>query len=370
MSMTILQVLPRLNAGGVERGTLDIAKALIDAGHRAIVASAGGRMVKPLTQLGATHINLPLASKSPWMWSKNAQKLTHLIETHQIDCIHVRSRAPAWSVKLAAERTGIPWVTTFHGTYSLGPLGLKKPYNAIMTQANRVIAGSRFIQDHLNTHYHHNHSLLIPRGIDLAYFDPNTTHGDAPWPPSPNLHTFLLPGRITHWKGQRIFLQALAKLPTNAPAWQAILLGSSRGRENYAQQLDQIITDLKLNNRVQRLEHCDDIASAYQSADTVISAATEPEAFGRVAAEASAMQKPIIATAHGGSLEIVQDQTTGWLVPPNDVNALSQALLNALDCDPAQRQQIGEAGRQHVAEQFSLQQMCALTLQCYQDVLE
>lgn len=373
--LNIMQVLPALHSGGVERGTVDIAKALVASGMGAWVVSSGGPMVAELEACGAQHITLPVQSKNPLQWRHNAANLVKLVKKHNIHLLHVRSRAPAAAAGWAAQRASIPWVTTFHGTYSLGPWGLKKIYNSMMLEGNKVIAGSQFIADHLQQHYHtaQEHICLIPRGVDMDYFDPTTVKAQrkkalhSAWQLQSNTPLILLPGRITHWKGQKVLLQALASLPASLQ-WQCILLGSSKGREGYAAEVNQLITALKLTDRVSLQPPCSDMPAAYALADAVVSASTDPEAFGRVSAEASAMQRPVIASAHGGSLETVLDGQSGWLTAPSDTAALAHALKQALSQTPKEKQAMGECGRKHIQTHFNLQHMQAQTLALYQHI--
>ena len=268
----------------------------------------------------------------------------------------------------------MPLVTTFHGTYGAGN-PLKRSYNSVMVRGERVIAISRFIAQHIERVYGVPPARIrtIPRGVDLAEFDPDAVtpqrvaalsrawrHGDA-------LPMVTLPGRLTRWKGQTVFIEAMARLGRRDV--RALLLGSDQGRTKYRKELDDVIRRHGLEDVVHIIERCDDMPAAYLLSDVVVSASTEPEAFGRVAAEAQAMGRPVIATNHGGSRETVRPGTTGWLVAPGDADALAAAINEALKLPDEARDRMAAAGVAHVHDNFSKAQMCARTLEVYGEVL-
>ena len=217
---TVLQVLPSLVTGGVERGTIDIAAAIAEAGWNPLVASSGGPMVHELDRLKLRHIELPMASKNPLVMRENIERLMKVIAENKVDIVHARSRAPAWSASIAAKRTGVHFVTTFHGTYNLGWLGLKRLYNEVMTKGERVIAISDFIRSHIEQVYHLDPSVIrvVPRGIDLSRFDPNRVSPERiiqlaqKWRLVDGQRVIMLPARLTRWKGQEVLIEALAML--------------------------------------------------------------------------------------------------------------------------------------------------------------
>lgn len=375
--MCVLQVLPALEAGGVERGTIDVAIAILKAGGRAVVASSGGAMVRELDRHGITHVTLPLASKAPPQLRRNTNALAALIRDHQVDVVHARSRAPAWSARAAARRTRRAFVTTFHGTYNFSPgLGgaLKKRYNAIMTRGERVIAISEFIAGHIRTHYRTDPERIrvIHRGVDIAMYDPSAV--PAPrivklaedWRLPDGVPVILMPGRLTRWKGQLVFLEALAQLERDD--FVAVVVGSAQGRDNYAAELQKLADSHGLHAVLRFADHCNDMPAAFMLADLVVSASTDPEAFGRVVVEAQAMGRPVIATGHGGPKETVIEGKTGWLTPPGDAAALAEAIGRALDLDDEARAEMASAGRRNVAENFTKDLMCLRTLEVYQEV--
>jgi glycosyltransferase involved in cell wall biosynthesis len=371
----VLQVLPSLEAGGVERGTCDVANALVQAGWRSFVASAGGPMTRELERAKARHAELPVDSKNPFVMRKNIERISRLIESYHIDIVHARSRAPAWSARAAARRTGRPFVTTFHGTYGHGS-ALKRRYNAVMASGDRVIAISDFIAGHVREVYDIDEARLvtIPRGINLKRFDPAAVSGERmirlarAWRLPDGVPVIMLPGRLSRWKGQMVLVDALAEL--GRQDLRCLLLGGGRARPGYRRALERRIQTKGLGSVVAVIDDCDDMAAAYKLADVVVSASTDPEAFGRVAAEAQAMGRPVIATDHGGARETVIHGETGWLVPPGDVSALSKTIKAALALDVATREAVAVAARDHIEARYSVEAMCQATLEVYEALLD
>lgn len=370
----ILQVLPRLQSGGVERGTIEIARAIKKSGGKPLVASEGGVMATQLLHSGIQHIALPLSSKNPFAIRRNARKLAKIIREHQVDIIHARSRAPAWSAWLASRRTGCRFVTTFHGTYGLkGPL--KRWYNSIMTRGERLIAISNFIGDHIRANYKVDESRMrvIHRGVDLKLFNPFSHSAQRmieltkEWRLPEELPLVLFPGRITRWKGQDVFLKALAALPHRN--FFAVILGDDKGHETYRKELEALIVSLGLEGHVRIARHTHYVSEAYMLSRVVVATSLEPEAFGRVVLEAQAMGKPVIATKHGGPQETVVPDVTGWLIEPNDADMLALFIDHALKLDEETLHWMAEQGVAN-ARQFSLEQMCQKTLDVYTELLE
>ena len=370
----ILQVLPELRSGGVERGTIEIARAIMNSGGIALVASSGGPMISQLAHCGATHITLPLASKNPFKIWRNSFALSKLIKKHNVDILHARSRAPAWSAWLAAKRSKCHFVTTFHGTYGLTGM-FKKHYNSIMTRGERVIAISNFIAEHIQQNYEIAVDKLrvIHRGVDLKFFNPFTHSPQRmieltkQWRLPDDLPLILFPGRITRWKGQDVFLHALAQLPHRR--FFAVILGDDKGHENYRLELEALITKLQLEGHVRIARHTHYVSEAYMLSRVVVATSIEPEAFGRVVLEAQAMGKPVITTNHGGPQETVVNDTTGWLIPPNDANVLSQCIDHALSLDDDTMHWMAEQSVIN-ARRFSLDAMCQKTLDVYEELME
>ena len=371
----VLQLLPRLMTGGVERGTIDIALALQAAGHIPLVVSYGGPMVSELEQAGIEHITMPVHSKNPFRMHFNAEQLVHIIKERKINIIHARSRAPAWSAAEAASRTGIAFLTTFHGTYTLGPFAIKKPYNRIMTRGNRVIAISNFIAMHLQKVYGitSERISIIPRGIDNSNFNLTSVHPSRVaslarrWCLSENQRIVILPGRLVKWKGHEILIEALAKV--NQRNLCCLFIGFDQEHIHYRTKLEELICQRGLERTIHWVGFCADMPAAYMLADVVVSASTEPEAFGRVVVEAQAMGRPVIATDHGGSRETIVHGRTGLLVQPRNSDALAKALVKLLTLTAAERHAMAVRQVDHVHAQFSKEMMCARTLSLYQKIL-
>jgi glycosyltransferase involved in cell wall biosynthesis len=369
---TVLQVLPRLVTGGVERGTVDVAAALKTEGWTAIVASAGGPMVRELERAGAVHVTLPLASKNPFVIRANVERLAAVIRRFGVDIVHARSRAPAWSARAAARRTGRHFVTTFHNAYGDGSL-LKHRYNAVMASGERVIAISHFVGEHVATNYGVPPERLrvIPRGIDINRFDPAKVQPERlialmkAWRLPESAPLVLLPGRLTRWKGQLVLIDAIARL--NRSELHAVILGSGNAR--YRRELEAAVERTGAAGNFRFIEDSPDMAVAYMLADVVVSASTAPEGFGRVIVEAQAMGRPVIATAHGGALETVRPGETGLLVPPGDAAALAEALAATLDLDSATRLALARHQIAHAREHFSSALMTQRTLEVYEELV-
>ncbi|MAF47748.1 MAG: glycosyl transferase [Rhodospirillaceae bacterium] len=371
---TVLQVLPALITGGVERGTVDIAEAIVQAGGRALVVSEGGPMVGELNRAGAEHFVLPLATKNPFAIYKNIAHLSELITREQVDIVHARSRAPAWSAWHAAKRTGRAFITTFHGTYG-HTSAAKRWYNSIMTRGERVIAISDFIGGHVHQVYGVSAARIrvVHRGIDMIRFDAaninseRVIHLAEAWRLPDGQPVVMLPGRLTRWKGQSVFIEAVKRL--NRPGVQFLMVGSDQGRYDYRRELEQHIEAEGMTGMIHVIDHCDDMPAAYMLTDVVVSASTEPEAFGRVVAEAQALGRPVIATDHGGARETVIDGETGWLTKPGDADSLARAMALALDQSDEDRQAFAERSVAHIRKNFSKDRMCAETLEVYEEVL-
>jgi glycosyltransferase involved in cell wall biosynthesis len=370
---TVLQVLPELNTGGVERGTVDMVGAITIAGGRAIVASSGGRLEREVNRLGGRHITLPLKSKSPLTILANIRRLEEVIRENEVDIIHARSRAPAWAALFAARRTEIPFITTFHGVYN-GTSYPKRLYNSVMARGDRVIAISHFVARHIRTIYGTNWGRIrvIHRGIDTQVFRPDAVsqerviHLATKWRLPEDKYTILMPARLTRWKGALTLIRAAALLQRDDI--RIILVGDSQGRTGFVRELESTIAALDVAGIVQIAGHCDDMAAAYKLSDVVVHASVEPEAFGRVIVEAQALGRPVIATRLGAPPESVIHGENGWLVPPDDPQALADALTLALSLTPAEREVWAARATLHAHTRFSREQMAARTLALYGEV--
>lgn len=375
---TILQVIPDLAAGGAERTTVEMAEAIVQAGGRALVVSRGGRLEENLEAAGGELVRMNVKSKNPIIIRWNAGKLAELIQKEKVDLIHARSRAPAWSASMAAHRTAIPFVTTYHGAYG-GASKLKTRYNAIMASGERVIANSDWIAEHVRSVHKiaPERLVTIPRGVDLDIFDPQKVAQDrvaairATWGLAETSSTILLlPGRLTSWKGQMTAIKATARLTREEQAaTQLVLAGDPQGRDGYLRALEDAILEHKLGGCVKLAEHCTDMPAAYLACDIALMPSTRPEAFGRVAAEAAAMERPVIASDHGGARETVLDGRTGVLVQPDNPAELAGAIRTLRDIRREARNAMGEAGARHVRERFSKRGLQIATLKVYSDLL-
>ena len=376
---TVLQVLPALVTGGVERGTVDIAEAVVQAGGRAIVASAGGPMVTELTRAHAEHVVLPLDSKNPVVVFKNIARLAELIVRENVQIVHARSRAPAWSAWRAARAAGRPFVTTYHGTYGQEN-ALKRWYNSVMVRGERVIAISEFIAGHIRQIYGVPTSRIrvIPRGVDLSRYDLEVIRRERVidlahrWRLPDGLPVVMLPGRLTRWKGQSVFIDAIERLAKQMGRrdLQCLLVGSDQGRTGYRRELEQEIERRDLGSIVHVIDDCNDMPAAYMLTDVVVSASTDPEAFGRIIVEAQALGRPVIASDHGGARETVIEGETGWLVPPGDADALARAIRFALSLDGDERRRLSERAIAHIRTNYSKELMCRRTLAVYAEILQ
>ena len=378
-SRTILQVIPDLAAGGAERTVLEIAEALISKGARALVASRGGRMVADLEAMGGKLIKMDAASKNPITIRANARKLAALIAKENVDIIHARSRAPAWAAYMAARKTGTPFVTTYHGAYSENFPG-KRWYNSVMAKGDRVIANSAWIAEHVRTTYElpAERLVTIPRGVDLLAFDPanvpplrvETIRQNWGLPANDNRTVLLLPGRLTDWKGQTTAINALGIMePEERAGLVLVLAGDAQGRDKYVDELQELIAARGVSNSVLMPGHCSDMPAAYLACDIVLAPSKRPEAFGRTAAEGSAMGRCVVASAHGGALETIMDGQTGALVAPGDASALAGAIRALLQMGRGAWENMGAAGASFVRAEFSKGKLQAATLDVYRDVL-
>jgi glycosyltransferase involved in cell wall biosynthesis len=369
----VLQIVPRLVSGGAERGTVDMAKALVAAGWTSCVASSGGPLEHDILRSGATHLRLPLASKNPLVMRRNAGALARLIRQLRIDIVHARSRAPAWSAWRAANSTRRHFVTTFHNAYDVS-VPLKRWYNSVMARGERVIAISQFVADHAAQVYGVGPERLrtISRGVDLDIFDPRRVGAERiaslarRWRLPDGAPLVMLPGRLTRWKGGLDFITAIAMLGRRDVC--CLLVGPEQ-RRGFRRELEAAVGRHRLGELFRIVEDCRDMPAAYMLADVVVSASTDPEGFGRIIIEAQAMGRPVVATDHGGTRETIVPGLTGWLVPPRDPAALAGAIGQALSLSVSERLVFAERTIAHVAGRFTREAMCARTIQVYEELL-
>lgn len=372
----VLQVLPALGDGGVEQSAVDMALYTKAKGWEPMVTSAGGHRLGALQSHGVRHFHLPLESKLPWRILWNSLKLWRLIRAHRIQIIHARSRGPAWSAWLACNLPfagRVEYVTTFHGTYNTRGWG-KKWYNAVMLKGRWVIANSAFIKQHIIDTYGvaPDRIAVAARGVDPDTFDP-ARFSDAQIKATrtecgvdDKTPLLLMVGRQARWKGHHVLLEALAELTDLK--WVLAFAGGADKRGAYTTQLHEMAKALGLNERVVFLGSRQDIPLLNAAADLAFSCSTEPEAFGRVAIEAMAMETPIIASALGGSLETIREGETGWLVTPDAPHPLAETIRTALTA-PKRLAKMGADARRHVLGHFTTAQTCAAEMAVYERLL-
>lgn len=369
--ITVLQILPELVNGGVERGTVEIAQAIVAKGWKALVVSAGGPLVNKVLHARAEHIQLNVKSKNPFVILGNARQLIHIIKKKKVSLVHARSRAPAWSAWIAARYCGVPFVTTFHGVYG-SKNWLKRCYNKVMTRGDTVIAVSNSMAEHVMNTYKFDHSKLtiIPRGVDMSLFSeeavraPKVIELTQQWRlPDDCGPVILMPARLTRGKGHHVLLDALKQMPHRN--FMAVLLGDDGQNSPYYKELEAKIAEYNLGGNVRFASSTRDMAEAYHLASVVVCPTIQPEAFGRVPIEAMAMGCAVIASDHGGAQETVQNGDTGYLVPSGDVEQLAGAIGHCLSMDEETRSILIDNGRWWAGEHFSLTQMQEKTMAVY-----
>ena len=382
----ILQVIPSLGYGGAETGCYDLAHYLSENNCDSYIITSGGELTKYINKKKVKLIRLPVHSKNPLLMLFNFFALVFIILFLNISIVHARSRAPAWSCFLATKITRRKFVTTFHGTYNFNN-SIKKYYNSIMLSSDLIIAGSNFIFSHINENYSKyinlkKKFLVIFRGINTDYFDPNkivktdenkllkqwniNKYADLK-----NIPLILLPGRLTSWKGQEMFIEALYRVNKEIPEkpFFAVILGSDQGRSVYKKKLVRLVEQYRLQNIVKFIDKCELMPLAYKVSDIVVSASIKPEAFGRVSVEAQSMEKPIIASNIGGSKETIIDEKTGFLFEAEQPEALSKKLIHVLNLDESTLKFIGIEGRKNVIKKFNIEKMCFSTYSEYKKLI-
>jgi len=379
----VLQVIPKLGYGGTETGCYDLAHFLPEQGWKSYIATSGGDLLQYINKKKVKIFKLPVQSKNPVLILINSVILFFIIVFYNIDIIHARSRAPAWSCYIAAKLSFRKFVTTFHGTYNFNNK-VKKFYNSIMVKSDLVIAGSNFIFSHINENYgeHFLESkrklLVIFRGINTRYFNPQKilpikiekfskeNNIDR------NKFIILLPGRLTSWKGQKIFIESIKLLAerSDIPPFEAIILGSDQGRNVYKKQLLVLTQQHRLGKFIKFIDLCKEMPTAYAIANLVCSCSIEPEAFGRVSIEAQSMQLPIIASDIGGSKETIIDGKTGYLFKNKDPNSLTDLIVMLMQKDYNSLKSIGFEGRKNVLKRFDVDKMCQTTFTEYKKLIK
>ena len=379
----VLQVIPKLDYGGAETGCYDLAHFLPEQGCKSFIVTSGGVLLKFIKKEKVKVFRLPVQSKNPILILFNAIIISLIILIYNINIIHARSRAPAWSCLIATKITSRKFVTTFHGTYNFSNR-FKKFYNSVMVRSHLIIAGSNFIFSHINENYgdfflnRKRKLLVIFRGINANYFNPqkislskiekfskkNSIDRDK--------FIILLPGRLSFWKGQKIFIEALKLLSEqiNNQPFEGIIIGGDQGKSVYKKQLIALVERYRLKKIIKFIDHCDEMPVAYKIANLVCSCSSEPEAFGRVSVEAQSMGIPIVASDIGGSIETIVKDKTGFLFKSGDSNALTNAIIMVMQKDYNSLKSIGFEGRKNILKKFDVDKMCHTTFTEYKKLIE
>ncbi len=380
-NIKVLQVIPKLGYGGAETGCYDIAHYLPENGCESFIVTSGGELTKFVDKKKVKLIKLPVHSKNPLLILINTILLIGIILFFKISIVHARSRAPAWSCLFATKLTNRKFVTTFHGTYNFSG-NLKKFYNSVMVRSDLIIAGSNFIFSHIKENYSEflksqKKFLVIFRGINVDYFDSSTKLENdeknllQKWNINDEKKIILMPGRLTSWKGQELFIEAinLVKIELGYEAFHAVILGNDQGRDLYKKKLIRLTEQYHLTNQIKFIDHCEDMALAYKVSDIIVSASIEPEAFGRVAVEAQSMEKLVIASNIGGSNETIIDEKTGFLFKSGDAESLSKKIIHGLTMDETSINLMTKEGRNNIIKKFNVEKMCFSTYSEYKRLL-
>lgn len=371
----IMQIIPHLGAGGAEQGCIDMAGEIVKAGAKSIVVSNGGHRSHEIKRRGAEHIQMPVHSKNPIIMWRNISRIKKLIKKHDVDIVHVRSRAPAWSAYIACEKTNTHYITTCHAPYNISG-DWKRTYNSSIIKAEKVIAISHYVENYLLREYDIDKDRIevIHRGIPIDKFSPSAVTPQRmitvsqKWRIPESARIVMLPGRLTRWKGHEYFIKAMAQIKKDDV--YGIIIGSDQGRTEYSKELNDLIKEHHLEQNIRIVDHCDDMPAAYMCANVAVCASTDPEGFGRIPVESQAMGRPIVATDHGGAQETIIRGHTGWLIPPADENAMAIAIQEALDLDEEQRLILAQRAMENVMTNFSKDVMAEKTLNLYAQILK
>ena len=379
--LKVLQVIPRLGYGGAETGCYDLAHYLHEQDCKSYIVTSGGELIKYIDKKKVKLIKLPVQSKNPLIILINSLALTLLILFLNISIVHARSRAPAWSCYIATKITRRKFVTTFHGTYNFKN-SIKKFYNSIMVKSDVLIAGSNFIFSHISENYQKflnskKKFLVIFRGINTEYFDSDAIKKKdidklkATWKIEDNKKIILLPGRLTAWKGQEMFIEAINFFKQSNPEldFVAVILGDDQGRTVFRKKLERLVEQFNLTQNIKFVDNCNVMPVAYHISDVIVSSSIEPEAFGRVSVEAQAMKKPIIASNIGGSKETVIDNKTGLLFESGNPKSLCDKLNEIIKLDTLTLDLMGREGRKNVINRFNIEKMCLNTYSEYKKLV-
>jgi len=379
--LKVLQVIPKLGYGGAETGCYDLAHYLPENNCSSYIVTSGGELLKFIDKKKVKLIKLPVHSKNPILILYNSIALIFIILFHNISIVHARSRAPAWACLIATKITRRKFVTTFHGTYNFTN-SIKKFYNSVMVRSNLIIAGSNFIFSHIKDNYLKyldlkKKLLVVFRGINVDYFDPSTTlevdedNLLSSWGVTREKKLILMPGRLSAWKGQEVFIEALSLVnkELGPHSFYAVILGGDQGRDIYSKKIKRLSEQHRLSSQLKFVDHCNNMPLAYKVASLVVSASIEPEAFGRVAVEAQSMEKPIIASNIGGSNETITNNVSGFLFESGNPESLCKKIIEVLNLDESRLKSIGIEGRKNIIKKFNVEKMCFSTYSEYKKLL-
>ena len=370
----IVQILPALVRGGVERGTVEMAQAIQAAGGHAVVISNGGPLVRHIERCGGKHIALPVHVKNPLRWPGLRGQLKTIFHAENADIVHVRSRVPAWLALTLARSMGIATISTVHSRFTARSF-LKRRYNAKLLDAGQVIAISDYVHGLITSQYIgvEDRLTVVHRGVDTDTFDPAAVSqariinfADTVALPE-DVPVIMMPARSSSWKGHHILLDALANLKDLN--FVCLFVGASDGKAGFVKDITDYAHAHGLEGRFRLTPVVDDMPAALMVADVVVMPSITPEPFGRVALEAQAMGRPIVAFAHGGAVESIEHGKTGWLATPGDVHSLAENMRTALTLKPRARNTFAAHARAHINEHFSTDKMCQETLKVYRRML-
>jgi glycosyltransferase involved in cell wall biosynthesis len=372
---TVLQLIPTMQSGGAEQSCIDVTAAIVQAGGTAYVATSGGRWVPEIIRAGGKVIELPMKSKNPYTIWRNVKRLEDIISKYKVDIVHARSRAPAWSGYLAAQKAKVPFMTTFHAAYKFGSK-LKQRYNSVMAKGERIIAISQYIAQHILDHYPVDPGRIrvIYRGTALERFHPSIIQAERiiklakEWQIPDDKNLILMPSRLTRIKGHHVLIEALTKMKRKDTF--CVICGATPGRDHYQEELMELIVQQKLTDRVRIVGICSDMPAAMRLAQLVVAPSLVPEGFGRIPVEAQAMGTPIVASDIGGHKEVVVNGETGWLVPPDNAAAMAKAMDEALDMNDRDRATMATRAMSFVSQHFGKEQMTSQTIDVYKELLK
>ncbi len=397
----IMQIVPELSTGGAERTTIEIAEAVTLAGGMALVLSRGGMLEDELKAVGGHLIRFPASTKNPAHLILNGFRIGRLMSRRGVSLVHARSRAPAWSAYLAARQQRRAFVTTYHGIYNQEGRS-KALYNSVMARGHAVICNSFYTAETVRQRHPEAEARIevIHRGVDVAKFDPSAVSDDRvhalrrAWGVSSQSRIVLLPGRLTRWKGQETLIRAASGLKTALEQRDVlcVMVGDDQGRSGYRQELDRLITELGVRDKVIIAGHCSDMPAAFAAAMLTVIPSIEPEAFGRVSVEAQAMACPVVVSNIGALPETIlseipasADQTANasgsgewmpsypvlqpWIVEPGNATALGESIMTVSSMPRETLDRVGALARQHAIVNFSKTTLQAKTLGVYDRIL-